>query len=57
VQDYLDELAAFPNAAHDDMFDIVAYAARVAAAHWLPMETAAAEKPATPPPAEPSSKT
>lgn len=41
VQVWLDELAGFPNAAHDDVTDVVAYAARVAAAHWLPMESAA----------------
>jgi predicted phage terminase large subunit-like protein len=43
VQDWIDEHAAFPNAAHDDTVDVTAYAARVAAAHWLPMETAAQE--------------
>jgi predicted phage terminase large subunit-like protein len=41
VGDVVDELLSFPNAVHDDYVDIVAYAARVAAAHWLPMETAA----------------
>jgi len=39
--DWQDELLAFPNAAHDDVVDVVAYAARVAGAHWLPMESAA----------------
>lgn len=39
--DWQDELLAFPNAAHDDVVDVVAYAARVAGAHWLPAETAA----------------
>jgi predicted phage terminase large subunit-like protein len=43
VQDWIDEHAAFPNATHDDTVDVTAYAARVAAAHWLPMETAAQE--------------
>lgn len=38
--DWRDELLAFPNARHDDVVDVVAYAARVAGAHWLPMETA-----------------
>ncbi len=38
--DWQDELLAFPNAAHDDVVDVVAYAARVAGAHWLPMESA-----------------
>lgn len=37
--DWQDELLAFPNAAHDDVVDVVAYAARVAGAHWLPSET------------------
>ncbi|MFC9973557.1 phage terminase large subunit [Spirillospora sp. NPDC127200] len=36
VTDWVDELLAFPNAAHDDVVDVVAYAARVVAAHWLP---------------------
>jgi predicted phage terminase large subunit-like protein len=40
VLDWIDELAAFPHAAHDDVVDIVAYAARVAIAHWLPPEPA-----------------
>jgi predicted phage terminase large subunit-like protein len=39
VSDWIDEHAAFPNAAHDDTVDVTAYAARVAAAHWLPMES------------------
>jgi hypothetical protein len=41
VSDWIDELIAFPNAAHDDVVDVVAYAARVAAAHWLPAEAPA----------------
>lgn len=41
VSDWIDELIAFPNASHDDVVDVVAYAARVAAAHWLPAETPA----------------
>lgn len=40
VSDWVDELLAFPNAAHDDVVDVVAYAARVAAAHWLPQMSA-----------------
>lgn len=40
VSDWIDEWAAFPNAAHDDTVDVMAYAATVAAEHWLPMETA-----------------
>jgi hypothetical protein len=27
---------AFPNATNDDFVDVVSYAARVVAAHWLP---------------------
>jgi hypothetical protein len=38
VADWVDELVAFPNGSHDDVVDVVAYAARVAAAHWLPAE-------------------
>ena len=37
--DWRDELLAFPNGTHDDCVDVVAYAARVAGAHWLPMES------------------
>lgn len=40
--DVVDELLAFPNSAHDDYVDVVSYAARVVAAHWLPQESAAA---------------
>lgn len=36
VDAYLDELAGFPNAAHDDQVDVTAYAARVIAANWVP---------------------
>lgn len=43
IADWLDELAAFPNAAHDDVPDNFGYAARVAIAHWLPMESAESE--------------
>jgi hypothetical protein len=39
VTDVLAELAAFPNGAHDDICDAVAYAARISAAHYLPPET------------------
>jgi predicted phage terminase large subunit-like protein len=38
--DWRDELLAFPNGTHDDCVDVVAYAARVAGAHWVPAETA-----------------
>lgn len=35
VRVWVDELVSFPNAAHDDCVDNVAYAARVVAAHWV----------------------
>ncbi|MGI5423070.1 phage terminase large subunit [Actinomadura luteofluorescens] len=40
----VDELLAFPNGAHDDYVDVVSYAARAAAAHWLPQESAEQEQ-------------
>jgi predicted phage terminase large subunit-like protein len=40
LDEWCDELAAFPSGAHDDQVDCLAYAARVVAAHWLPQETA-----------------
>jgi predicted phage terminase large subunit-like protein len=38
LDEWCDELAAFPNGTHDDQVDVLAYAARVAVAHWLPPE-------------------
>lgn len=38
LDEWLDEHADFPNAKHDDQCDVMAYAARVAIAHWLPPE-------------------
>lgn len=35
VTKWIDELVSFPNAAHDDCVDVVAYAARVVATEWL----------------------
>lgn len=35
LDDYLDELAGFPNAAHDDQVDVTAYAARVVSANFV----------------------
>lgn len=43
LDDWLDEHAEFPKAAHDDQVDVMAYAARVAIAHYLPAQTAAEE--------------
>lgn len=34
VQSWINELISFPNAAHDDCVDVIAYAARVLAAYW-----------------------
>ncbi|GAA3172561.1 phage terminase large subunit [Nonomuraea roseoviolacea] len=41
LDDWCDELASFPTAAHDDQVDTLSYAARVVSAHWLPSESAA----------------
>lgn len=38
LDEWCDELASFPSAAHDDQVDTLSYAARVASAHWLPSE-------------------
>jgi predicted phage terminase large subunit-like protein len=35
IPKWVDELVSFPNAAHDDCVDVVAYAARVVATEWL----------------------
>jgi predicted phage terminase large subunit-like protein len=36
LDEWCDELAAFPTGTHDDQVDTLSYAARIAAAHWLP---------------------
>jgi predicted phage terminase large subunit-like protein len=36
LDEWCDELAAFPSGTHDDQVDVLAYAVRVAATHWLP---------------------
>ncbi|MGI5171886.1 phage terminase large subunit [Spirillospora sp. CA-253888] len=36
LDDWCDELAAFPSGTNDDQVDTFSYAARVVAAHWLP---------------------
>lgn len=44
ITDWIDELAAFGGgAAHDDVTDVFGYAARVAAAHWVPRQSHAEE--------------
>lgn len=35
IQSWIAELVSFPNAAHDDCVDVIAYAARVIAANWV----------------------
>lgn len=40
LDEWCDEIASFPSAAHDDQVDCLAYAARVVSAHWLPQESA-----------------
>lgn len=44
LDEWLDEHADFPHAAFDDQVDVMAYAARVAVAHWLPQESSVAER-------------
>jgi predicted phage terminase large subunit-like protein len=39
LDEWCDELASFPAAAHDDQVDTLSYAARVVSAHWLPQES------------------
>jgi predicted phage terminase large subunit-like protein len=41
LDEWIDEHAEFDRGAHDDQVDVGSYAARVAVAHWLPMESAA----------------
>lgn len=38
LQTFLDELAAFPQGAHDDQCDVLSYAARAASVNYLPPE-------------------
>lgn len=40
LDEWTDELAAFPSGTHDDQVDTLSYAARVVAAHWLRQESA-----------------
>jgi len=43
LDEWCDELAAFPSGTNDDQVDTLSYAARVVSAHWLPQEPAEAE--------------
>lgn len=45
LEDLIDELAEFPNGAHDDQVDALAYAHRVKADHWLPPAPSALARP------------
>lgn len=36
LEEWENEIASFPRASHDDQVDTLSYAARVAAAHWVP---------------------
>lgn len=38
LDEWCDELAAFPKGAHDDQVDTLSYAARIVAAHWTPAQ-------------------
>jgi hypothetical protein len=38
LDEWCDELAAFPSGTNDDQVDTLSYAARVVAAHWLRQE-------------------
>lgn len=40
VAGWVDELVGFPNASHDDVVDVVAYAARVVGTQWVAQESA-----------------
>ena len=42
------ELASFPRGSHDDQVDVLAYAARIAAAHWTPAPPPARKPPMGP---------
>lgn len=47
LDEWVDELAEFPMGAHDDQVDTLAYAARIASAHWLPPESPGRDRPAS----------
>jgi phage terminase large subunit-like protein len=45
VGDYLDELAASPNSAHDDMVDVTSYAAQIVSKYYVaPIDQAPARR-------------
>lgn len=48
LDEWCDELAAFPAGANDDQVDTLSYAARIAAAHWVPPGPPARPEPASP---------
>ena len=48
LEDFENELASFPRGAHDDMVNTLAYAARIAAAHWTPADPPARKPPVGP---------
>lgn len=49
LEEWENELASFPRASHDDQVDTFAYAARVAAAHWIPPAPPSKPRHAIPP--------
>lgn len=49
LDDACDELAGFPSWAHDDFVDTLAYAVRVTAANWNPVDTKPTQRPPTTP--------
>jgi predicted phage terminase large subunit-like protein len=48
LEEWCDELASFPQGAHDDQVDTFSYAARIAAAHWTPAPPPSSPRPALP---------
>jgi hypothetical protein len=44
LDEWLDECADFPSAAHDDIVDVLAYAARVAITTFMPVGVATAPR-------------
>lgn len=50
LDEWLDELAGFPTWAHDDQVDTFAYAVRVTASKWNPVQPARPQQPVAPDP-------